>query len=56
MASSVHPELGLVISGGYIGQDQVLRTVESTTDGKTFMELPDMPEALHAHCQVTIDQ
>ncbi len=55
LATSVHPEFGLVITGGH-SASKLLRTVESTKDGKNFdRSLPDLPVANHAHCQVTVD-
>ncbi len=55
MAASLHPEFGLVITGGYNGK--IYDTVESTRDGKHFTRSiwPSLPEANHAHCQVTVD-
>ncbi len=55
-ASSVHPEFGLVITGGLVALKPV-DTVETTKDGKHFLRrgLPDLPLGLHGHCQVTVD-
>ena len=56
VASSVHPELGLVITGGHTGS-KVINGVETTKDGKSFgHNVPDMPTPNHAHCQVTVDK
>ena len=53
-ASSLHPELGLIITGGYTNKR--VRTVESTNDGKHFSKaLPALPVEVHAHGQVTVD-
>ena len=55
-AASVHPELGLVITGGHTGS-KVIRAVETTKDGRSFSHnIPDMPTPNHAHCQVTVDK
>ncbi len=54
-AASVHPTLGLVMTGGNDGKKN-LNTVESTTDGKHFSSaLPAMPIDNRHHCQVTVD-
>ncbi len=54
-ASSVHPDLGLVITGGYTSKGRTA-AVEFTRDGKHFSKsLPAMPVAMHVHCQVTVD-
>ncbi len=56
LASSIHPELGLVITGGHIHGNRRSSAVESTKDGKHFSrQLPNLPVAVHAHCQVTVD-
>ncbi len=53
--ASVHPELGLIITGGHDGEN-LLTTVDSTSDGKHFdHSLPDLPVATENHCQVTVD-
>ncbi len=53
-AASIHPDLGLIITGGHTG-GRVLTTVESTTDGKHFSKsLPAMPIPNYVHCQVTV--
>ncbi len=52
---SVHPELGLVMTGGW-NKKATLASVESTHTGEVFdTSLPDMPEAKSGHCQVTVD-
>ncbi len=55
MASSVHPELGLVMTGGWLNRQTDIRTVEATRDGRNLFKLPQMPFRLHGHCQVTVD-
>ena len=58
-SASVHPELGLIITGGVINpkSQKILATVEATRDGKNFdRSIPDMPIPNHAHCQVTVDR
>ncbi len=53
-ASSLHSDLGLIITGGYTTRS--IRTVETTRDGKHFSrELPPLPVGLHAHSQVIVD-
>ncbi len=55
-AISSHPAYGLIISGGHNGHT-VLSSVESTLDGVQFNnDLPNMPAANHAHCQVQYKQ
>ena len=55
-AASVHPELGLVVTGGFPNSHLNVDTVEATTDGVNFVRLPSLPERRHAHCQLTIDR
>ena len=55
-AASVHPEMGLVITGGWLGGGRRTATVEATKDGKHFSkDLPSLPEPLSSHCQVTVN-
>ncbi len=56
LASSMHPDLGMVITGGYLGGKRTISTVESTTDGVHFSkELPALPVTMNSHCQLTVD-
>ncbi len=51
---SIHPELGLVVSGGYVPRTGRLATVEATRDGASFKQLADMPKGVQSHCQVRL--
>ena len=54
-AYSVHPELGLIISGGYDGK-KYLASTEATDNGRDFdADFAPMPLANHVHCQVTVN-
>ncbi len=56
-AYSVHPALGLLITGGNDGRSTLLATVESTTDGVEFKrDYADMPQGTYSHCQVLVDR
>ncbi len=57
---SVHPHLGLVMTGGYVGRINgkytYAKLVEATRNGVEFdRSLPDMPVGRSMHCQVTAD-
>ncbi len=51
-AASVHPMLGMLITGGKVSDTEFSVTTEYTTDGFEFEELKDLPEDRHMHCQV----
>ncbi len=55
--ASVHPNLGLVITGGFTeNRRRGLASVEATRDGRRFVQLPPLPKhTTHYHCQLTVD-
>ncbi len=55
-ASSVHPDLGLVVTGGMNGHS-AQSSVEATLEGVDFRtDLAPMPRALERHCQVGVKE
>ncbi len=48
---SVHPRLGLVITGGHDGHGGSSRA-ESTMDGSSFRRHASIPTGSYCHCQV----
>ncbi len=55
-AASVHPDLGLVMTGGARTGNKQVGIVETTKDGKHFSRtLPALPVPNFVHCQVTVD-
>ena len=55
MAYDYSSEWGLVISGGYDGENY-LTSVEQSFDGINFTPLPDLPIEQLAHCLVILDE
>jgi hypothetical protein len=55
MSHDYCPSWGLVMSGGFNKAGSTHDTVECTTDGKSFMALPSMPEAKNTHCLKIVD-
>ena len=54
MAFDYSPEWGLVISGGYDGENY-LTSVEQSFDGINFTPLPDLPIEQYLHCLAIVD-
>ncbi len=48
---SVHPTLGLIISGGVLPSRGQSDSVESTKDGASFRQHASLPVKTHYHCQ-----
>ena len=56
LGSSVHPDFGLVMTGGWTGK-AALASVLATQTGDAFdHSLPNLPEVKSGHCQVTVDR
>ena len=49
-----HPQLGLLVSGGWNGSAD-LSSSELSTDGRTFSAFTPLPIALSSHCVVALD-
>ena len=52
-----HPQVGLIISGGYSHQTGMMNQVERSVDyGVSFQELAPIPIRIYSHCLTIVDE